>query len=290
MNCIRSMFGILCVIQMLGFSPLNADPQKSKISSFALITIPKAGSHLAIKTLNFMTGGIAIWHTRFLSSHCIPGNEGFLYTHLCLSPQLEHEYAQLRCLKKIIMVRDMRDVCVSVVNQIRKTPWPGMNSEQREAFLKLSFADQLLFVINYDYDVNDIVEQAPNSLQVSMQRVAEQAERFCADPSNLFCFYENLVGEKGGGSRQAQMEELRKLANFLTIPISNDRLGEIADQIYGNEVDPFGKDSFQNFCSTFHQGKIGNWKNYFSEEHKQAFKLKLGKFLIVMGYEMDYNW
>ena len=109
------------------------------IAPCALITIPKSGSHLLIKALHLMTGGVSIWHTRFPSFHYVPPVDGFLYTHLCLSPQLERDYSELPHLKKIVNIRDLRDVCVSIIGQIEKTYWPGMTEEERLQFLCSSF-------------------------------------------------------------------------------------------------------------------------------------------------------
>ncbi|WP_342045381.1 sulfotransferase domain-containing protein [Bacillus sp. OTU530] len=41
---------------------------------------------------------------------------------------------------------------------------------------------------------------------------------------------------------------------------------------------------------TFRKGKIGSWKEEFTEAHKEAFKKVAGKFLIELGYEKDYDW
>lgn len=41
---------------------------------------------------------------------------------------------------------------------------------------------------------------------------------------------------------------------------------------------------------TFRSGKTGEWRKYFKEEHKQAFKQVAGDLLIQLGYEKDNNW
>ncbi len=261
------------------------------IPPFALLTVPKSGSHMVMKALHEMTGAVPIWHTKFPSLYYIPGNEAFLYTHLCISPLLERDYSDLPKMKKIINVRDFRDVCVSIVHQIRRYYWPGMNANQREEFLKLSFDEQLHFVIDFDYDTEAVAAEAPNSLQVSMVKIVEQAIRLSKDPNNLVSKYENLVGVLGGGSDEEQILELERIADFLEIPVSQWTLSEIASNIYGDQKNPFGKEEgFENFKSTFKQGKIGSWKNVFNEGHKEAFKKKLGSALIAFGYEMDDRW
>lgn len=41
---------------------------------------------------------------------------------------------------------------------------------------------------------------------------------------------------------------------------------------------------------TFRSGKIGGWKDYFKDEHKDLFKQVAGKMLIDLGYEKDMDW
>jgi len=41
---------------------------------------------------------------------------------------------------------------------------------------------------------------------------------------------------------------------------------------------------------TFRSGKTGEWKKYFSEDHKKIFKEVAGDLLIRLGYEKDNNW
>lgn len=260
------------------------------VEPFVLITVPKSGSHMIIKALHFLTGGVPIWHTHFPSIHCVPPQDGFLYTHFCMSSQLEANYADLPELKKIINIRDLRDVCVSIVHQIRKSPWPGMSREQRNTFLNMPFDEQLLFVINFDYELEDVSKFAPNSLQTSIIKVAEQSTRYSLDDKCLVCRYESLVGPKGGGSEEMQKEELKRIASYIGVDMTEDALEQISAYIYGNEIDPFRQKSFIHFQSTFHQGKTQSWKVYFKEVHKEAFKETLGKYLIALGYEQDNNW
>lgn len=291
MNLIKTtLIAASFVTSSLFSGPHKTEENKKEMPSFALLTVPKSGSHLAMKALHFLTGGIPIWHTSFPSLYYIPPEEGFLYTHMCISPQLEDDYEHLPRLRKIVNIRDLRDVCVSIVHQINKAPWPGMTGLEREMFKKLSFDEQLLYVINYEYTLKGIALTAPNSLQVSVAHLAQQSVRLCRDPRNLICRYENLVGPEGGGTEEAQLTELQRISNFLGLNMSDFKLKEIADQLYGNEVNPFGKGGIEGFRSTFNKGKLGTWQDYFAEEHKQAFKAKLGYALIELGYETNDNW
>jgi hypothetical protein len=41
---------------------------------------------------------------------------------------------------------------------------------------------------------------------------------------------------------------------------------------------------------TFRKGEAGNWKQHFTEEHKQLFKEVSGDLLLRLGYEQDNEW
>jgi hypothetical protein len=41
---------------------------------------------------------------------------------------------------------------------------------------------------------------------------------------------------------------------------------------------------------TFRSGKTGEWKKYFTEEHKKLFKDTAGDLLIKLGYEKNNDW
>jgi hypothetical protein len=41
---------------------------------------------------------------------------------------------------------------------------------------------------------------------------------------------------------------------------------------------------------TFRSGKTGEWKKYFTEEHKKIFKEVAGDLLVKLGYEKDKSW
>lgn len=282
----KYFFYFVCVLALFKGQVGQAFEQEP----FVLMTVPKSGSHMIIKALHFLTGAVPVWHTHFPSRYYVPPKEGFLYTHLCISEMLEDNYASLPRLKKIINIRDLRDVCVSMVYHIRKGLWPGMTAEMRKEFKSWPFDRQLLFVIQYDYDVQEVAAFAPNSLQISMGKIAEQVKKFSEDPSCLLCRYEDLVGPMGGGTQESQLEELKRIAKYLKLNVEESTLVEVGERLYGDDTDPFGKGELTHFRSTFKTGKIGKWKDVFTEEHKKAFKERLGDALIALGYEEDQNW
>ena len=268
-----------------------------EITPFALITIPKSGTHLMISSLYYMMGAIPHWQEGLNSDFKeyydslwkYPNKYSFLCSHFCLSHTFENLCDTIK-LKKIVCIRDLRDVCVSMVYHIIKNGWPGLNSSYPKAwnsFRQLSFDEQLLFVINYEYEPSTVGEK----WQFSISQVARQAIQYCKEPDVLVCPYESLVGEKGGGTQKAQLRTLARINQFLNLALSENELIEISSKIYGDAYAPFGKkEGFTSLKSTYRNAKIGSWKEAFKEEHKAAFKKKLGGALIALGYEKDNHW
>jgi recombinational DNA repair protein RecT len=74
------------------------------------------------------------------------------------------------------------------------------------------------------------------------------------------------------------LETIRAIANYLNIDNSEEQIIQIA------------KNVFYKKSRTFRKGTIGDWRNHFTNEHKQAFKDVCGDILIKMGYADGYDW
>jgi hypothetical protein len=282
----KNFLPLLFAVLWFTFNPITMYSAVPSVN-FALFTVPKSGSHLLIKTLYFMTGFTPEWHTDPLSPTVLSQNRKFPYTHFCLSPSLQNYYQHSPSIKQIIGVRDLRDVCVSIVHQIIKGPWPELarDKQKQSAFRKLPFDDQLLWVINQEYELNGHIQ-----LQLGIAKVAEQVKKYVQNPDVFICRFEDLVGQRGGGTEEKQLSTIRQLGEYIGISFNPHEVQKIADDLYGNEINPFGKGMFQNYQSTFREGKIGSWENCFKERHKEAFKKRLGSALIALGYEENDDW
>ena len=94
--------------------------------------------------------------------------------------------------------------------------------------------------------------------------------------SSNFAFlkYEELVGEKGNGEVNSQLNLIKK---FLIIRYSEIHLGNKLFEFVGNES--YGK------SSTFRKGKVGNWKKTLSESDIDIFKKYINELIVSLGYE-----
>ena len=273
------LFLLICIHLVYGSPPQ---------CEYALFTIPKAGSHLLIKALHLMCDTAPQWHTEPLSPQETYSQNKYPYSHFALPEPLFGFYSHSEHIKKIIGVRDLRDVCISIIYQIQKGTWPEFtgNKQKIEWFRSISFDDQLMFVICQEY----VTQPPPALLQLGIAQSSAQAVALCKDPTVLVCRYEDLIGPRGGGDAGMQKQEVQRLAHFLELNPSPSEVESIASKLYGNTVDPFGQGEFSHYLSTFRSGKIGGWKKLFKERHIRAFKERLGASLIALGYETDNNW
>ena len=212
----------------------------------------------------------------------------YLCTHFWVPPHVEQIHTALE-VKKIICIRDLRDVMMTIAHKMLEGSWPGCNwqfPETLKAFRELTPDERLLHVINFEYDPVPIREIR----QFSFPLVFGQAIQYIQDPNVVVIRYEDLVGEKGNGSNALQMRDLKRLAEALNVNLSDEKLEEIASHLYGDRPNEERRLKRTDPQITFRKGKIGSWKEAFKEEHKRAFKERYGKALILMGYETGYDW
>lgn len=94
-------------------------------------------------------------------------------------------------------------------------------------------------------------------------------------PEVLAIHFEDLIHD-----RAATLTRI--LDHFLTrVPLQTPR--ELILDSLESSINP-------SRSPTFRSGKTGEWKKYFTDEHKQIFKDVAGDLLIRLGYEKDNNW
>lgn len=94
-------------------------------------------------------------------------------------------------------------------------------------------------------------------------------------PEVLAIHFEDLIHD-----RAATLTRI--LDHFLTrVPLQTPR--ELILESLESSINP-------SRSPTFRSGKTGEWKKYFTDEHKQIFKDVAGDLLIRLGYEKDNNW
>ena len=103
------------------------------------------------------------------------------------------------------------------------------------------------------------------------------------DPDTLAVRFEDLVGERGGGSEEKRLDTIRQILDHLGIEMSSD---EVASRFSSLAMDPEESHTFRKG----EKGRRGDWNKAFNADHKEAFKKVAGDILVELGYERDLNW
>lgn len=89
--------------------------------------------------------------------------------------------------------------------------------------------------------------------------------------------FEDVIGLRGGGELDRQLETFRKIVTHLGIDVNDDQIKKAATDMFGKGY-------------SFRKGNIGGWREVFKDEHKSCFKELAGDLLIELGYEEDMDW
>jgi hypothetical protein len=172
------------------------------------------------------------------------------------------------------MFRDPRDMLVSMAYFVHKGPG-GLVADvnavmfdfidaRKKSFVPWAHGINLVYPLLYDYGVTDFYK-------LYLKWIG--ASKFLAVK------FEDLVGPKGGGTLEAQLSTIKQIVQHLGIQRSDEFISNVAQNLFGESA-------------TFREGKIGGWRNHFTQEMIDAYKKVPGacQLLIDLGYEKDANW
>jgi len=241
-----------------------------------LCTAPKTGTHLLFKTLKLMTGKSCRVYGSYeeyttgaaFAGYILDRPDMFCHTHK-LPPQNVLDELFSQGIKLLSIVRDPRDQLISLIffehrtgNYVADAPFflpkrkPALKKEDVQNLL------DLILLHNYwPYNGHHMTLERQNTLAY----LGENA---------LLVRFEDLVGARGGGSEEAQTQTIRQLALFLGMSIDDDSICYIANHLFGQTW-------------SFRSGKIGEWKLYFTEEHRRAFNKHYGYILENLNYSFE---
>lgn len=248
-----------CIIWLIAFliSNTNAYAHKAKQQAFFITSIPKAGTNLLRKLLEMITDKKGTYQNTLNiedGKFNTITDDTFLVFHCFYKPS-DCNYIIEKNLNGFFIYRDPRDQIISRINYIRSTPSHTLH----QTFKEKSISELIFFCtekINVYY----------------------QCRLGWYNCEHIYSTtFEKLVGSKGGGSDEQQQIEIFNIANHLGIKLSSTQIAELSRNLFGG-------------TGTFNKGQIGNWKNYFNQEHIDYFKKVAGSLLIELGYEKDFNW
>lgn len=278
----------------MGFKePLKSiQARQEKLKDFYVLTIPKSGSFLILKLLSMLTnrttaapmqdfpqlGGYTfpgdhpnasiseeeldekfhLWKkfNRFALAHC---NLAEPFTHFS---QTHPEYV------KILHVRDLRDTLISCLFFQKPLIENAIGSS--------SIGEMLLYLIR------EMKKSSFPHCIMNIYRQAEQAAILMDDPEFVVTRFENLVGEKGGGTIEKQRQDVQVIAEALNVELTAEKEEWILSDLFGVQNGPSIK-------MTFREGRIGRWKDYFKEEHRVEFEKEWGDLQLALGYDLDWE-
>jgi len=245
-------------------------------SPICITTIPKCGTHLLMKYIEVLTGksGKMTWDNWLVPSVDNISNlsaQEYLITHaVCNAANVKiFSNADIRI---IFMLRDPRDQIISLAHFIKRRSYWKID--------QLSVSEIITQIIqNYSLYYNPSIGLQEDVLLSVNQNSFYQL--YLPWQSYEFVYtvkYEDLVGNKGGGSDEKQLQAMCNIASHLHIAVNREDLRQIQNQLYDQT------------SSTFRTGKIGSWRQEFTKEQKDLFKRVAGDLLIELNYEINHDW
>lgn len=278
----KETFNPICRLQSKKAKPSPPTSALIKGKDFYMITIPKSGTHLSIKLLAMLTGrtennlsGLmqrrqpisaqeieSIMYNTKMANQFAFYHTGQWYHRPCpvgsylARFSLSHpEYV------KILQIRDLRDVFVSLVKYI-------------DTGIHTVWADHGL---SYNASFDDKLTLCITSV---LNTDIENSLAWYNDANVLVIRFEDLVGPEGGGSAEIQTNTVVQVANALNIHLSAEKLQYICDNLFGVDT------GYKPGWGTFNNGQIGKWRKYYSEKNKRLFNERWGYHQQVLGYPL----
>ncbi len=230
---------------------------------FRIISLPVTGTHLLEKTISMI-----------LEPHEGWDNPGLATFHAMATRKNIEKSLQAKH-KIIFNMRDPRDRIVSYAFKLKNYNPQLSKDIQHKSIKELSWH----VITRYGEMTSTYLwSKAPCKNMKNFSEYYRAYIPWLEYPEVLIVYFENLVGPQAGGSTEKQIIEIKKIAKFLEVPVSDHEAATIAANIYGD-------------TASFRKPQIGIWKEYFGKKHRKAFKSTImAKFLIDFGYAEDNDW
>ncbi|QUY44829.1 sulfotransferase domain-containing protein [Acaryochloris marina] len=266
---------------------LQGNPDKSLV---LCNSYPKSGTHLLYQIL-YSIPGLHKWDD-IVSVQALCGvmntvdhirwkvgsapNHAIVRSHLMYCDEIFKILKDFNC-KTLFIYRDLRDVAVSHARWV---------TNEERIFLHNFYIAEDTFDQQLMYSIKGVPIGSPFSSNASQPDIGSDFRRWSGwitDPGTLSIKFEDLVGERGGGSEDKRLLRIEQILDHLSISIPTRK---VKDQFASYVLNPNDSHTFQKGG----KGSIGGWKTYFTENHKTEFKKVAGELLIHLGYEQDHNW
>jgi hypothetical protein len=185
--------------------------------------------------------------------------------HLGASEQLFEILADLDY-KVIAIQRDPRDVVVSASQYIKRLTRHG---HHRRFVSQFSDDRERMRAVMTGFERDEF---GPGLVPLRVR--LEGMRKWLDTPLALCCRFEDLVGERGGGSATVQAAVIEAIGEHLDRPLTQKQIHDIAQRAWSTS------------SATFRAGEIGQWRERFDPELEEVFGREVGpEFLEIYGYE-----
>lgn len=174
-----------------------------------------------------------------------------------------HEWAETGEPRIIFNYRDPRDMTLSMVNFLSGKTGRGFSAfNDFEVFSRILKSKQ---------STEEMLTYALTDRSFpGCHGAFERALWLLHHPDVCKTSFEELVGEEGGGSAEAQAQALTRVLEFLGV--SDQTPQDVAGRL-------FNRDAF-----TFYRGRIHAWREIFTPEHERLAASRFGEILPLYGY------
>lgn len=171
--------------------------------------------------------------------------------------------------KNITIIRDPRDMALSMLSHIRERP---LHMAHSYLYSNLQTDSERLFAVVHGYN-NEF------GRLVGLESMYRSMLPWGDEQDNITLKFEDLVGEKGGGQDDRQHSVIKKILNHI----------EPTNQVTDKHIAFMGSESFGK-TTTFRKGQIGRWVSVLDEKDKGLFKESINDLLIELHYESNSDW
>ena len=179
------------------------------------------------------------------------------------------QFVQDQSYRAFYITRDPRDIIISSYFSLKYSHanrHDYVNKNRKELELLSEHDGITKIIVNIASFISEIMYQW------------KQAEN---DNIKIYKF-ENVFGPD-------QVDQINEIFAHCRLHLSREEIESLCE-IYSFDRISGRKQGTEDQKHHYRKGVSGDWKNYFSDDHKQTFINQTGELLIGLGYETDLNW
>lgn len=194
------------------------------------------------------------WRLRFVRKGAFFGG------HCVYTPELDRLLSRNQ-VKMVGIIRDPRDVAVSYMHYVQQSE--GHHFHEGYKTMRGDY-ERLMFSIRGGKVGGHVLYPLGETYREFLKWQSQQGA--------FVIRFEDLVGERGGGTSGQQQELIESVGGYLGLNLRSHETSSIQNNLFG-------------VGGTFRKGQIGGWKNELSKEHEIAIEQEFGYLLTELGYE-----